>query len=127
MNKFINLEYPTSGPVIKVSLTARTTVSEQGFGYEWSTYPCTIVPARYSGGYEGGAWLCFPVKPSDLYRPVFEDWDGSDIECPQFWGVVRDQGWPVGRGDSPSGAYTDLVAQLCEKAGVDTDPEVVLD
>lgn len=127
MNKFINLEYPTSGPVIKVSLTARTTVSEQGFGYEWSTYPCTIVPARYSGGYEGGAWLCFPLHPVALSEPAWEDWDSSDVECPTFWTEAWEEGRPIGRGGTPSEAHSDLVAQLCEKAGVDTDPEVVLD
>ncbi len=101
-----------------------------------SVYPVTVVQARYSGAYEGAAWLCFPCYPGALSGDLdaaglhparraylnpghYGDWDGSDIECMLFWEKARAEGWLIGYGDTPTAAYSDLVAK-CLAAAADS-------
>lgn len=69
--------------------------------------PVTITPDRYGGTYSGGAWLAFPLHPSEVPDDPF----GGDVFAATWWDELGDR-VPVGRGDSPSGAYDDLVGGL---------------
>ena len=73
-------------------------------------WPVTIVPARYDGVYEPGAWLAFPNQPPDLP----ELWDAGDVLCATFWADPQRQ-QETGGGGSPQAAYADLVAKLQRK------------
>ncbi len=64
-------------------------------------WPVTVVRARYGGSYEPGQWLAFPLHPFELPG----DWDASDVPCAEFWGSYAE---PVGAGDTPDRALTDL-------------------
>ena|SRR3990167_6856854 len=64
-------------------------------------YPCTIVPARYSGSYEGGSWLAFALQP-DRLPP---QWNGDDLSCSAFFQTFIG---PLGRGKSPEEALKNL-------------------
>ncbi|MGE5289718.1 MAG: hypothetical protein ACM3ML_21505 [Micromonosporaceae bacterium] len=75
--------------------------------------------ARYNGSYEGAPWLCFPLHVQWLTDQHLRDWDGDEIECERFWRRARDQEWLIGRGDSPTAAYDDLIDQACACVGVD--------
>lgn len=82
-----------------------------------STYPVTIVPARYGGIYEGGQWLAFPCRP-DVLRAKCPSWDDSDLECTEFWNAVRTEPakWIIGRAADPENAYYDLIVRIKEAA-----------
>lgn len=71
-----------------------------------TAYPCTIVPARYGGAYEGAPWLAFPADPC----AIPEGWDGGDPECAGFFADYRDA--PIGRGSSPDAAHRNLIERL---------------
>lgn len=114
----VMFEHSPDGPR-EVSLTKRSYMVEEGFGAHVTTYPVTICPARYGGTYEGGPWLAFPVQPEILANLAWEDWNGSDIECTQWWARAAAEGWPVGRGDAPDLAYRDLIRIAAAKAEVD--------
>lgn len=64
-------------------------------------YPCTIVKTRYTGVYEGGEWAAFFMDPHEMPP----DWDGSDIECIEFW---FEFGKGIGIGDTPQEALDNL-------------------
>lgn len=74
-------------------------------------YPCTVVPSRYGGGYEGevgDSWLAFPLPPWQVPREAF----GSDAPCVTWFGENDSQ--PIGRGSSASAAHDDLLRRLLE-------------
>lgn len=102
----------------KVFLRKQTILVEEGFGKAVSTYPVTIVPARYGGTYEYAAWLAFPVDPAVLNADAWQGWDDSDVECAEWHARSREEGWPVGRGAAPDLAYQDLIVRAAEKAGI---------
>ncbi len=106
-------------PKIQIHLDNKTFITKEGFGKAPSIYPVTVVQARYNGTYEGSAWLCFPVHPHVMMARPWDGWDDSDIECMEFWRRAAEENWPVGHGGNPSLAYADLVARVCEKAGLD--------
>lgn len=70
-------------------------------------YPCTVVRSRYGGTYEGGEWLAFPVRPSEM--PY--GWDGGDLQCAEFFGSWDK--YPIGRGRFPEDAILDLRGFRC--------------
>jgi hypothetical protein len=78
-------------------------------------YSVTVVQARYSGGYEGGTWLAFPVNMEQLVeRPWADewwDWDGGDIECMTWW-ETSPNAQRVGRGDTPNDAVLDMLKRI---------------
>lgn len=65
--------------------------------------PCLIVPSRYGGVYEGGAWLAFPT-----YEVPEGVMSGDPFCAPWF----AENGWWVGAGDSPDAALASLVERL---------------
>ena len=65
-------------------------------------HPTTIVNDRYDGIYSGGRWLAFPLEHYEVPRDV----DGVDRACARFWDEYEG---PVGKGDSPESALSDLV------------------
>lgn len=73
-------------------------------------WPVTIVPSRYGGVYEPGAWLAFSNQPHELP----DLWDAGDVLCAGFW-ADRHRQQETGGGDSPQAAYTDLVEKLRRK------------
>jgi hypothetical protein len=68
-------------------------------------FPVTIVRARYGGIYEPGRWLAFPRDPDQL--PV--EWQDEGLPCRDFWLAWSE---PVGGGDTPNDAYSDLVCKV---------------
>ena len=119
---FADVEFPHSPDgAKKVFLEKKTVMTEQGFGTTPASYPVTICPARYQGTYEGASWLCFPVDPRMLARDKWRDWQGSDIECAEWWAEAEREGWPIGRGASPDLAYQDLIGRAAEKAGINLE------
>lgn len=68
-------------------------------------YPLTIVADRYTGCYSGGRYVAYPCE----FYEVDEAVAGEDGECMAFWeefcGVV-------GRGNSYSEAFSDLVMKM---------------
>ena len=110
-------------------LHRETIVSKGGVGAKLSIYPATIVQARYGGSYEGAPWLGFPLQVHELvhrdehspprFYQYFRGWDGGEIECERFWRLDRDQDYLIGRGDSPTAAYDDLIDRACARLGVD--------
>lgn len=105
------------GP-LKILLTRKTYCTDEGFGTRPSIYPVTIVKSRYQGTYEGGTWICFPVDPAVLGKGQWRDWQGSDIECAEWWAQSIREGWPIGLGASPDVAYRNLIERAAEKAGI---------
>lgn len=113
------------------TVAVRTAGGDVEFTKAWSIYPAAVVDggpklgivlqARYSGTYEGGMWLAFPCGASTLAEPFWRGWRGSDVECFEFWQQAEQEKWPIGRGPDPSAAYSDLVARVCELAGVKPD------
>jgi len=71
---------------------------------EEGIYPCTIVPTRYTGAYEGGTWAAFELAPEQLNAI---DWNSDDVSARNRWEKYRGR---VGVGDSPGDAYASLVA-----------------
>lgn len=69
---------------------------------EFELYPIVIRQSRYSGVYEGGAWVAFP----NSYR-FPEGAFGDDIEAVDYW--MSTQSMRIGRGGTPDEAYRDLV------------------
>ncbi len=94
-------------------------VTKAGVGAKLLVHPATIVQARYNGSYEGAPWLCFPVHPGRLIDPALHGWDGDETECASFWRSAGIQERLIGRGDSPTAAYDDLIDQACARVGVD--------
>ncbi len=94
-------------------------VTKDGVSAQPSVTPVTIVPARYHGIYEGAPWICFPVHPQWLTEESWRDWDGEERDCRVFWQRPHVQELLIGRGDSPTAAYDDLIGQACARAGVD--------
>jgi|SRR5215469_6221935 len=74
-------------------------------GYDW-LWPVTITPDRYSGTYSGGAWLAFPLLPAEVPDGPY----GGDTFANAWWEDLGDL--PVGRGDTPDSAHSDLVQRL---------------
>lgn len=70
-------------------------------------YPVTIVPSRYSGTYEGGQWLSFPVQVDDM---IGSNWNASDVECSEFY--IEHTHIPIGAGGTPQEAYEDMIKQF---------------
>jgi hypothetical protein len=103
----------------EIRVESDTYIAKEGFGQRAHTYPVTIVQARYNGSYEGAPWLCFPLQPHHLGDERWRDWSGSDIECMEFWRTAVNDDWPIGRGESPGGAYDDLIAWACRRAGTE--------
>jgi hypothetical protein len=94
-------------------------VTKAGVGARLTVHPATIVQARYNGSYERALWLCFPMHPGRLIDPAWRGWDGDEIECASFWRSAEIQKRLIGRGDSPTAAYDDLIDQACARVGVD--------
>jgi len=119
---FADVTFPCSpdGP-LTAYLRKKTIMTEQGFGTVPSTYPVTICPARYGGTYEGGAWICFPVDAEVLGKDRWQDWQGSDIECAEWWAQAQLEGWPIGLGASPDAAYRNLIERAAEKGGINLE------
>lgn len=116
---FAVAEFPCSPPgPLKIHLSRKTLITENGFGSVPSIYPVTICPARYQGTYEGARWLCFPVHPEVLDESRWRGWQGSDVCCMTWWDQASRDGWPIGRGSSPDLAYQDLIERAGEKAGI---------
>lgn len=74
-------------------------------------WPVTILPARYSGSYEGGRWLAFPCE----YNSVPDEVYGSDVECSIWWRTAEAASM-VGRGEAPDAALADLLRLAAEGA-----------
>jgi hypothetical protein len=73
-------------------------------------YPCTIVPARYSGVYEGAPWVALPVGHWALGAEEFVGMDSDDVTCAEWWDEHTLH--PIGRGSTPQAAYEDLREKL---------------
>jgi len=69
--------------------------------------PVTIVPDMYDGRYSKGRWLAFPTRPHDVPMDLF----GDDIRASTWWELTRAY-VPVGLGDGPEAAYSDLETRL---------------
>jgi hypothetical protein len=73
-------------------------------------YETLIFGTRYGGCYEGPPWDC---NWAAVGGGTVEEWrefegaSGGDNACADWW----DDMWnaPIGRGDTPNGAYADLV------------------
>ena len=102
----------------RVFIRKKTIISSDGFSTGGSTYPVTIVPARYGGSYEKAAWLAFPVSPARLGEKAWRDWEGSDIDCMNWHDRSLAEGWPVGRGASADLAYRNLIEIAAAKTGI---------
>jgi hypothetical protein len=100
-------------------LAREVCLTTEGVGAKLAIYPATIVQARYNGAYEGASWLCFPLHPRWLLEATWREWDGDEIACEAFWRCARVQDRLIGRGDSPTAAYDDLIDQACARVGVD--------
>jgi hypothetical protein len=100
-------------------LCREAVLTNGGVGTTLSISPVTIVQARYDGSYEGAPWLCLPLHPIWLKDPVWYKWDGDERECAAFWEAARIQNRLIGRGDSPTAAYDDLIDQACRRLGID--------
>ena len=74
--------------------------------------------ARYNGSYEGAPG-CFPGVCNGSLIHHGATRGGDEIECEAFWRGVRAQQRLIGRGNSPTAAYDDLIGQACARAGVD--------
>jgi hypothetical protein len=59
------------------------------------------------------------MHPGRLIDPAWRGWDGDEIECASFWRSAEIQKRLIGRGDSPTAAYDDLIDQACARVGVD--------
>lgn len=68
-----------------------------------SAYPVTIIAARYSGTYEGAAWVAF----NEYHVP--DDAQADDVTCAVFFGSYDK---PLGRGRTPDAALRDLELHL---------------
>lgn len=77
-------------------------------------YPLTVTADRYGGAYSGGAYLAWPLEPSDVPGEP----DCGDLTCGSFWD--ENTMIPVGRGDSPNKAVEDLLRRI--KAG-ESEPD----
>ena len=68
-------------------------------------YPLTICNDRYTGAYSGGKFTAWHLDAEDVPTEIY----GDDVECAVFWD------WneiPVGKGDTPEEAISDLKAKL---------------
>ena len=110
---------PCSRFVGNVWLYREVIVTKAGVGARLSIHPATIAQARYNGSYEEGPWLCFPLRPAQLMEPRWREWDGDEGACAAFWSGAQAQEELIGRGDSPTAAYDDLIDQACARVGVD--------
>lgn len=70
-----------------------------------TTYPVTIVQARYSGCYEGAPWLAYNLHPEDIPPQA----SGDDTTCAVFFATTD---IPIGRGKDPTSALWDLARRL---------------
>lgn len=93
-------------------------VTKEGVGTKPAVRPATIVQARYGGIYEGAPWLCFAMDAEHL-TTEWRDWDGDELQCQEFFRKAQEWDSLIGRGDSPTAAYDDLVDRACSRAGVD--------
>lgn len=71
-------------------------------------YPVVITETRYGGTYEGlGArWVAF-TGPQGHYEYDLGDWDGSDMECAEWWWQYHEMPW-VATGATPDEALAAL-------------------
>jgi hypothetical protein len=72
-------------------------------------YPCTIIPTRYGGTYEGGRWAAFRCYPEEIPDLPF----GEDVAASAWW-HGEDAGW-VGLGAGPDQAFRALVKRWAER------------
>lgn len=108
------------GPRANAWLHRDVVVTKEGVSERPSLHPVTIVQARYNGTYEGAPWLCFPLEVHQLAEvEQWRRWDGDETECQAFWRTAQINEFLIGRGDSPTAAYDDLIDQACAHAGVD--------
>lgn len=77
-----------------------------------STYPIVIRQARYSGVYEGGAWIATASTPA-IPEPEFFDYLTGDDEDALDLFLSRGA-CLIGRGDTPNDALVDLERRLKE-------------
>lgn len=71
-------------------------------------WPCTIVMDRYNGVYSGGKWLAFNEYNNDIP----DDIGGDDPTELNFWSNLPINAKPIGKGNTPDEAYSNLVAEL---------------
>jgi hypothetical protein len=89
------------------SIASRPSVSRLG------QYPLTIISTRYGGGYEGGLWAAFPLRPEEIPLEA----TGDDIECQDWW---EDPPVAVGLGATPDravAALDDVIDQCLHPPG----------
>jgi hypothetical protein len=69
--------------------------------------PVTILSSKYQGVYEGGRFVAFPCRPSEV--PAGHD--EGDAAAGHFYGEEFLDA-PIGRGETPDAAYADLVRRM---------------
>lgn len=72
--------------------------------YRKTPYPVVIIPARYSGSYEGGFWIglhAHGIPPGAV---------GSDLTCVDWWQTWKDHKAVV-VGQSPDDVLMKLIAR----------------
>jgi hypothetical protein len=79
--------------------------SEDPLAYDYLN-PVTATGDRYGGTYSGGRWLAFPVDPWRVPEEPFSD----DVTTCRWWDECGD--FPIGRGESASEAYENLLRRL---------------
>ena len=86
------------GKALKVTFCDRSWLE-----FEW---PLTIIASRYSGTYEGGKYLAFPLCATRLDEEIY----GDDTDCDWWFTEYRLE--PIGRGATPDKALKDLRARV---------------
>jgi len=70
-------------------------------------YPLTIIGDRYTGAYSGGKYTAWNSQLDNIPPAI----NGGDIECSEFWADIQ---IPVGLGETPDLALSDLAAKLAD-------------
>lgn len=77
-----------------------------------SIHPVTIVKDRYNGSYSGGMYLAFNLDHYDLPDEI----DDGDVDCMNFWVLVKHTNDIVGIGATPNDAFNNLLKKLESKS-----------
>lgn len=85
-------------------------------------YPVAVFTARYDGTYESGKWIAVQAHADPGMGSVLKGCQGDDITC---WNWFDNATFPIGRGDTPDEAVTDLARKLgSDWTPGDDDPKV---